>query len=79
MHNFTPEDLLRFLYKETSPTQTAQILAALESDWSLREKLEVISSARKRLKKLSLSPSKRTIENIMNYAEKGIVELSPQF
>jgi len=67
------------MYKETSSTQTAQILAALESDWSLREKLEVISSAQKRLKKLSLSPSKRTLENIMNYAEKGIAELSPQF
>ncbi len=79
MHNFTPEDLLRFMYKETSSNQTAQILAALESDWSLREKLEVISSAQKRLKKLSLSPSKRTLENIMNYAEKGIAELSPQF
>jgi hypothetical protein len=79
MHNFTPEDLLRFMYKETSSNQTAQILAALESDWSLREKLEVISSAQKRLKKLSLPPSKRTLENIMNYAEKGIAELSPQF
>jgi len=49
MHNFTPEDLLQYLYNETSPAQTAQIKAALETDWSLREKFEVITSAQKRL------------------------------
>lgn len=44
MHNFTPEDLLLYLYNETSPAQTAEIKAALETDWSLREKFEVITS-----------------------------------
>ncbi len=78
MHNFTPEDLLQYLYNETSPEQTAQIKAALETDWSLREKLEVITSAQKRLEALKMSPSQQTIDNILNYAEKAIAELSPQ-
>ncbi len=78
MHNFTPEDLLQYLYNETSPEQTAQIKAALESDWSLREKLEVITSAQKRLEALKMSPSQQTIDNILNYAEKAIAELTPQ-
>ena len=78
MHNFTPEDLLQYLYNETSPAQTAQIKAALETDWSLREKFEVITSAQKRLEALKMSPSQRTIDNILNYAEKAVNELSPQ-
>lgn len=78
MHNFTPEDLLQYLYNETSPEQTAQIKAALETDWSLREKFELITSAQKRLEALKLSPSQQTIDNILNYAEKAVAELSPQ-
>ena len=78
MHNFTPEDLLQYLYSETSPTQTAEIKAALETDWSLREKFEVITSAQKRLEALIMSPSQQTIDNILNYAEKAVAELSPQ-
>ena len=78
MHNFTPEDLLQYLYNETSPAQTAQIKAALETDWSLREKFEVITSAQKRLEALKMSPSQQTIDNILNYAEKAVSELTPQ-
>ena len=78
MHNFTPEDLLQYLYNETSPKQTAEIRAALETDWSLREKFEVITSAQKRLEALKMSPSQQTIDNILNYAEKAVAELSPQ-
>ena len=78
MLNFTPEDLLQYLYNETSPAQTAEIKAALESDWSLREKFEVITAAQKRLEALKLSPSQQTIDNILNYAEKAVGELSPQ-
>lgn len=78
MHNFTPEDLLLYLYNETSPEQTAQIKAALETDWSLREKFEVITSAQKRLEALKMSPSQQTIDNILDYAEKAVAELTPQ-
>ena len=78
MHNFTPEDLLLYLYNETSPSQTAEIKAALENDWSLREKFEVITSAQKRLEALKMSPSQQTIDNILTYAEKAVSELTPQ-
>ncbi len=77
MHNFTPEDLLQYLYKETSPEQTAEIKAALETDWSLREKFEVITSAQSRLEALKMSPSQQTIDNILSYAEKAVAELTP--
>lgn len=40
MTNFTPEDLLMYLYKESSAEQTAAIETALEKDWTLREKTQ---------------------------------------
>jgi hypothetical protein len=76
MHNFTPEDLLQFMYKETSPTHSAAITVALESDWSLREKFEELTAAQNQLQTLQLSPSRRSIDYILNYAEKAISELS---
>ncbi len=77
MYNFTMEDLLQFIYKETSPQKTAEITAALVSDWSLREKMNILSAAHTELNTVKLvSPRKQTLENIFNYAEKSISELS---
>lgn len=76
MHNFTQEDLLLYLYKETSQAQSAAIKAALENDWSLREKFEMITSAQQQLETIKMSPSQQTIDNILNYAEKAVSELS---
>jgi len=70
MDSFTPEDLLQYLYKETSPEKTAAIAAAIESDFSLREKWETIVAATKRLDALQFSPSKDSIDKIMQYAAK---------
>lgn len=76
MQNFTPEDLLQYLYNETSQEKTAAIKAALETDWSLQEKLDVITAGRNRLEELKLSPRKQAIDNILAYAEKSVGELS---
>ena len=78
MQKFTQEELIQYLYNETSPIKTAEIKAALEIDWSLREKFEVLNSAQKRLEALKMSPSQQTIDNILNYAEKAVAELTPQ-
>ena len=43
MHNFTQEDLLQFLYNETSIEKTAAIKEALVNDWNLREKFNFLS------------------------------------
>jgi hypothetical protein len=69
MNNFTTEDMIRFLYNEMSPEETAQLMAALETDFELREKFEVLQSAKNNLETLHYTPRKRTIENIMQYAE----------
>ena len=64
---FTPEDLVQYLYKETSKEETAAIEAALEADWTLREKLEVIRKAKDRLERLRFSPRTETVLNILRY------------
>jgi hypothetical protein len=78
MHNFTQDDLLLYLYNETSASKSAQIKTALETDWALREQFEELSNDLKNLEPIKLSPSSRTMENILNYAEKAVSELSAQ-
>ena len=77
MQSFTSEDLLQYLYKETSPEKTSAIAAALEIDWRLREKFEILETASKQMKPVMLSPRQQTIDFILNYAEKSVEELIP--
>ena len=76
MHSFTQEDLLQYLYKETSREKTAAIKEALVEDWNLREQFNSLCSAQQNLEVIRLSPRKQTIDRILNYAEKGLEELS---
>jgi hypothetical protein len=68
MQSFTPEDILLYLYKETSPEMTVAIEAALKSDWTLREKMEVLSTSMQRLENITESPRTEVVLNILNYA-----------
>ena len=69
MTNFTPEDLLLYLYKETTPEQTASIENALKADWTLREKLAVLKASMQRLDKLTVSPRTEVVLNVLNHAK----------
>ena len=71
---FTPEDLLRYLYKESSPELTLAIEAALKEDWMLREKLQVLSSSVTSLDKIVVSPRMEVVERVMNYARRTAVQ-----
>lgn len=74
MTNFTPEDLLQYLYKETSPQQTAAIAEALTHDWALREKFNVLKTSMERLDAIKASPRTEVILNILNYAREKSTE-----
>lgn len=76
MRNFTPEDLLLYLYKESAPQQTAAIKQALSLDWTLREKLTVLKTSMLRLDTITATPRTEVILNIMNYARKLSVQKS---
>lgn len=74
MTNFTPEDLLLYLYKETSLQKTAAIEAALEKDWTLREKLTVLKTSMYRLDKITESPRTEVVLNVLNHAKEQLAE-----
>ncbi len=74
MHNFTPEDLLLYLYKETSTEQSAAIEEALKQDWTLREKLAVLKTSMERLDKITVSPRTEIVLNVLkNVYQKELV------
>lgn len=74
MTNFTPEDLLLYLYNESSDQQTTAIEAALEKDWTLREKLNVLKASMQRLDKLTVSPRTEVVLNILHHAREQAAE-----
>ena len=74
MTKFTPEDLLLYLYKETSAQQTAEIEEALSKDWALREKLSVLKASMQRLDKLVVSPRTEVVLNVLNKARQESTE-----
>ena len=69
MIHYSPEELLQYLYKETTPDITAAIEKALQEDWTLREKLAVLKASQDRLNTLFESPRTETILNILRYAD----------
>ena len=74
MTNFTPEDLLLYLYKETSLQQAAEIEEALSKDWALREKLTVLKTSMQRLDKLVVAPRTEIVLSVLNKARQESTE-----
>lgn len=69
MYNISFEDIVQFMYKDTSVEKSIAISTALQSDWSLREKFKVLNESRELLPKVRKSPRPQTIDAIMAYAE----------
>ncbi len=67
-YNYSPEDLICYLYGETSPEMAQEIESALKNDWTLREKLSVLKSSYERLNTLIEAPRTEVVLNILRYA-----------
>jgi hypothetical protein len=75
MTKFTPEDLVQYLYNETSVQKTAAIRAALDEDWDLQESFEHIIDGQKNLEEISLSPREEAVNKILQYTSKKVGQL----
>lgn len=73
--HFTPEELIQYLYKETSPETSAAIEAALQEDWTLREKLQVLQASTETLDKILESPRTEVILKVLNYARETAISV----
>ena len=72
MHSFMQEDLLSYIYGETSTDQSNAIRAALDTDWILKEKYQELIAVTTELRDLKLSPRKEAVDFILNYANKTV-------
>lgn len=70
MTYYTNEDLIQYLYCETSKKETEAIEKALETDWNLKEQLEALKVTKQGLDRLISSPRPQSIMAILNYAKK---------
>ena len=73
---FTPEDLLRYLYKESSPELTAAIQVALKEKWTLREQMEELQTSVNQLdiEKQIFAPRMEVVERVLQYARNTAIE-----
>lgn len=68
MHSFTQEDLVQYLYRETSPEKTAAIRIALETNWQLRESYEQLRLSQEELNQSRMyAPRKKALDFILQY------------
>ncbi|MCC6834054.1 MAG: hypothetical protein IT213_03630 [Cytophagales bacterium] len=65
---FTQNDLIRFIYRETSEEETKEINKALLCDSNLQAQYKELNDAYKQVDQAKLEPSAASIQNILNYA-----------
>jgi hypothetical protein len=76
MVNVTQDDLLKYLYKEASAEKTKQIQQLLDTDLDLQERFHLLKTVKGRLDQIKLiSPNSRSVDNILNYAERAVEAL----
>lgn len=75
MTKFTPEDLVQYLYNETSVQKTTSIKEALNTDWNLKESFEQLVDAQKNLEEIKLSPRDEAVNKILQHTTKKVGQL----
>lgn len=66
---FTENDLLRFLYDEVSLKEERALEQALLTDIDLQNQLDQLRAVVEELNKVQLSPSKRTVNKILEFSK----------
>lgn len=69
MTNYTTEDLIQYMYRETTEEQTREIEKAIQSDWSLKDMLEALQASMQQLDSMISSPRKQSVKAILDYAK----------
>lgn len=66
----TSDDLIRYIYRETTEAENAAIAQALANDWELRESLRALSATKDVLSQTSLyAPSQTSLKVIMDCSQ----------
>jgi hypothetical protein len=73
MPQITTEELIQYMYRETTEEETAVIEKALEADWNLKEKLGALKESMQQLDTIITSPREQSVLAILNYAKRTAV------
>lgn len=65
---FTQNDLMRYLYHETTEQEEREINKALLTDHNLRDQYQSMIAMKKEMDKAHLEPSSSTVLNILSYS-----------
>ena len=76
MTKITSEDLIRYLYNETSEKKSDDVRVALQTDWNLRESYEKLVNSKQNLNEIHLSPRVESVNKILEYASRKRVPVS---
>ena len=68
MPKITTDELIQYLYQESSKDQSMAIEKALQTDWELKDELEILKSSMQSLDKMVKSPRSQSVDAILNYA-----------
>ncbi|MGK0388567.1 MAG: hypothetical protein ACI94Y_001297 [Maribacter sp.] len=74
-NNYTTEDLIRFIYKETSAKESIHITEQIGADWKLKEEYQTLKEGYGKLPKVKFSPKKETLRNILAYSSTAQLEI----
>ena len=73
-HLCTQNDLVRYLYRETSASENEAIEEKMEQNWSYREAFLELREAMLALSGISFSTDSKTVDKILSYSRKGLCE-----
>jgi hypothetical protein len=65
---FTQNDLIRFIYRETTEEEALEISRVLSFDAALQLHYRELMLAKNEMEKAQLEPSPEAVENILRYA-----------
>lgn len=75
MRTYTSDDLLLYHYGEASEALKMELETALETDWSLRERMEMLRASIEDLNQLQFTPNRQSLERILAYGRESIAQL----
>lgn len=67
--NFTKEDLVRLIYRETNASETLTMLDAIDADPVLLTEYERLLESYQQLPKVTFYPSSKTIRDVLDYSK----------
>jgi hypothetical protein len=76
MSTITTEDLIQYLYKDTSHQKALQIEKAVAESWPLQEKMDVLLDSMKRLDAAIEAPRRKAVDFLLNYAASSVQEIA---